>query len=244
MRLGCLLLCWLGGFEMTKDEESKVADIIKDMAEHIESLQSENEELRAWIKAATTEITKAIGGGSEMFTPHGDEFRVDPAFVASFIQYRRQRHAESKKASIQKERELLARADTAEAEVERLRQFLFPYADATEISGISWDGKYLIGDKESIRAFHEMKNRGEQIDVYRRAYDQKEAALKARAEAAEAEVKRYRVALIAAKTRMRNCRGAIESNQVVDKDVHGSLQNGIRDIQDALASTGGEHHAE
>ncbi|WP_312619145.1 hypothetical protein [Agrobacterium pusense] len=65
-----------------------------------------------------------------------------------------------------------------------------------------------------------------------------------RAEAAEAEVKRYRVALIAAKTRMRNCRGAIESDQVVDKDVHGSLGNGIRDIQEALASTGGEHHAE
>lgn len=65
-----------------------------------------------------------------------------------------------------------------------------------------------------------------------------------RAEAAEAEVKHYRVALIAAKTRMQNCRGAIESDQVVDKDVHGSLQNGIRDIQEALASTGGEHHAE
>lgn len=65
-----------------------------------------------------------------------------------------------------------------------------------------------------------------------------------RAEAAETEVKRYRVALIAAKTRMRNCRGAIESDQVIDKDVHGSLQNGIRDIQDALASTGGEHNAD
>ncbi|WP_035198517.1 hypothetical protein [Agrobacterium tumefaciens] len=65
-----------------------------------------------------------------------------------------------------------------------------------------------------------------------------------RAEAAEAKVKRYREALIAAKTRMRNCRGAIESDQVFDKDVHGSLQNGIRDIQEALASTGGEHHAE
>lgn len=60
----------------------------------------------------------------------------------------------------------------------------------------------------------------------------------ARAEAAEAEVKRYRVALIAAKTRMRNCRGAIESDQVVDKDVHGSLQNGIRDIEDALSAAG------
>ncbi len=32
---------------MTKDEESKVADIIKDMASHIESLQRENEELVA-----------------------------------------------------------------------------------------------------------------------------------------------------------------------------------------------------
>ena len=128
MRLGCLLLCWLGGFEMTKDEESKVADIIKDMATHIESLQRENEELKNLID--------------------GDNC-ADP----------------------------------------------------------------------------------DKID-----------ALFRRAEAAEAEVKRYRVALIAAKTRMRNCRGAIESNQVVDKDVHGSLQNGIRDIQEALASTGGEHN--
>ena len=78
---------------------------------------------------------------------------------------------------------------------ERLRQFLFPYADRTDISGISWDGKYLIGDKESISAFREMQNRGLQIDVYKRAYDQKEAALKARAEAAEAEVKRLRLDL-------------------------------------------------
>ncbi len=88
----------------------------------LESLQRENEEKSAWIKAATTEITKAIGGGSEMFTPHGDEFRVDPAFVTSFIQYRRERHAESKKASIQKERDLLARAEAAEAEVKRLTE--------------------------------------------------------------------------------------------------------------------------
>jgi hypothetical protein len=59
----------------------------------------------------------------------------------------------------------------AEDEIKALRQKLFPYADNTEISGISWDGKYLIGDKASITFFHEMKNRGEQIDVYKRAYD-------------------------------------------------------------------------
>ena len=139
---------------------------------------------------------------------------------------------------------LASTLEILQRENDKLRQFLFPYADRTDISGISWDGKYLIGDKASITAFHEMKNRGEQIDVYKRAYDENMAALKARAEAAEAEVKRYREALIAAKTRMRNCRGAIESDQVVDKDMHGSLQNGIRDIQEALASTGGEHHAE
>lgn len=41
-------------------------------------------------------------------------------------------------------------------------------------------------------------------------------------------------ALEQAKKRMRNCRGAIESNQVVDKDVHGSLTNGMADIDAAI----------
>lgn len=69
-----------------------------------------------------------------------------------------------------------------------LRAKLFPYADATEISGISWDGKYLIGDKDSIKFFHGMKNRGEQIDVYKRAYDQNIAAK-------DAEIAKLREAL-------------------------------------------------
>lgn len=42
-------------------------------------------------------------------------------------------------------------------------------------------------------------------------------------------------ALEQAKKRMRNCRGAVESNQVIDKDVHGSLTNGMADIDSALA---------
>ena len=66
--------------------------------------------------------------------------------------------------------------ETLEAQISELRAKLFPYADVTEIAGISWDGKYLIGDKASIKFFHEMKNRGEQIDVYKRAYDQNLAA--------------------------------------------------------------------
>lgn len=108
------------------------------------------------------------------------------------------------------------------------------------------DADWIIAALESLqRENEELRHRldvgpcGEDaIDVAESAADH----LRHRAEAAEAEVKRYRVALIAAKTRMRNCRGAIESDQVVDKDVHGSLQNGIRDIQEALDSTGGEHH--
>lgn len=42
-------------------------------------------------------------------------------------------------------------------------------------------------------------------------------------------------ALKEARKRMRNCRGAIESNQVVDKDVHGSLTSGMTEIDAVLA---------
>lgn len=78
------------------------------------------------------------------------------------------------------------------AENRELRAKLFPYADATEISGISWDGKYLIGDKASVRFFHEMKNRGEQIDVYKRAYDERLAAKDAEIAALNAELAKLR----------------------------------------------------
>lgn len=88
-----------------------------------------------------------------------------------------------------------------------LRQKLFPYADATEISGISWDGKYLIGDKASIKFFHEMKNRGEQIDVYKRAYDQNLAAKDAEIASANAELERLR----------RECSDGLDALTVIDE---------------------------
>lgn len=56
-----------------------------------------------------------------------------------------------------------------------------------------------------------------------------------KAQAAESRCEELVKALEQAKKRMRNCRGAIESNQVVDKDVHGSLTNGMADIDAALA---------
>lgn len=82
-----------------------------------------------------------------------------------------------------------------DAEIKELRAKLFPYADATEIGGISWDGKYLIGDKASISFFHEMKNRGEQIDVYKRAYDERIAAKDAEIEALRSELTKAKSAL-------------------------------------------------
>ncbi len=104
---------------------------------------------------------------------------------------------------------------------------------ASTLESLQRENEELRKDKDHIAAEKAgiAKNAHNNVDYW-----------KSQAEAAEAEVKRYRVALIAAKTRMRNCRGAIESDQVIDKDVRGSLQNGIRDIQDALASTGGEHN--
>ena len=45
---------------------------------------------------------------------------------------------------------------------------------------------------------------------------------------------RYRAALIEASTRMKNARGACESNQVADKDVQGTLTRGMFEIAEAL----------
>lgn len=83
------------------------------------------------------------------------------------------------------QKEALAAKD---AEIAELKRKFFPYAEATQICGTSWDGKYLIGNKESIRYFREMQNRGEQIDVFRKAYEQNILAK-------DAEIARLREAL-------------------------------------------------
>lgn len=43
-------------------------------------------------------------------------------------------------------------------------------------------------------------------------------------------------ALQQARQRMRNCWGAIQSNQVIDKDVEGSLKRGMDEIDAALSA--------
>jgi uncharacterized small protein (DUF1192 family) len=60
------------------------------------------------------------------------------------------------------------------------------------------------------------------------------AELAARIAALEAENAKLRAALIEASTRMKNARSAVESNQVIDKDVHGTLTRGMFEIAEAL----------
>lgn len=58
-------------------------------------------------------------------------------------------------------------------ENERLRSMLFPYADATKISGASWgNGFYLIGDDKSIKELGRLQNNAAQVEVFRKAYDE------------------------------------------------------------------------
>jgi len=182
----------------------------------LEALQRENEEQKAWIKTATLEITKAIGGGSEMFTQHGVDFRVAPAFVASFIQSRRERHADSKKASIKKERELLARAETAEAEVKRLQ------AEVDRKSSMPGDHRYWEGRYRDEAAENDRLR--EALGALEKYADEKTAV------AFRYMMDAERVGDLPFKEIMAN-----------ERDAYSDMTMQLRT---ALASAGEEHHAE
>lgn len=49
----------------------------------------------AWIKDCTRKISDAFGGGSELFSRHGDEFRLDIDFVCKRIVEARDRHRDA-----------------------------------------------------------------------------------------------------------------------------------------------------
>lgn len=72
-------------------------------------------------------------------------------------------------------------------ERDELRARLFPYADDKQISGMSWDGFYLIGNDKSIKKLRQIENDAAQLSVYRAAFDERNKAAEARATAAEAE---------------------------------------------------------
>ena len=82
-------------------------------------------------------------------------------------------------------------ADALEAlagEVERLKRMLFPYAEDKEITGVTWNGFYLIGNRKSVDEFKRLENRAAQLETYR-------AEFVRRNEAAEAERDRLKAAI-------------------------------------------------
>lgn len=74
---------------------------------------------------------------------------------------------------------LLSERTVSEAALKEARAKLFPYADATEISGMSWNGFYLIGDEKSIKELRRLENRSSQIEIFKAAFDEKVATLEA-----------------------------------------------------------------
>lgn len=75
-----------------------------------------------------------------------------------------------------------------------------------------------------------LDEQGRTADARKVVIEQREA----RITALEAENAKLRMALAQASYRMRNARGAVESNQVADKDVHGTLTRGMFEIAEAL----------
>ena len=61
-----------------------------------------------WIRICTAKISNAIGGGSELFTSHGDEFRLDVDFICKRISEARERQHEAMHRAIRAERALAA----------------------------------------------------------------------------------------------------------------------------------------
>lgn len=66
---------------------------------------------------------------------------------------------------------LLREMEGAEADRDDARRKLFPYADATEISGMSWNGFYLIGDEKSVKELRRIEHRSAQLEQFSRAFD-------------------------------------------------------------------------
>ena len=81
--------------------------------------------------------------------------------------------------------EAATQLDALQAENTSLRSKLFPYADSHEISGMSWSGFYLIGDKKSISELRRLENRSAQLEQYSTAYEERIAAAESRATRAE-----------------------------------------------------------
>lgn len=61
-----------------------------------------------WVKSCTAKISNAIGGGSELFTRHGDQYRLDVDFVCKRISEMRERQHKAMHRAIRAERAIKA----------------------------------------------------------------------------------------------------------------------------------------
>lgn len=114
--------------------------------------------------------------------------KADAVLAAIHAHYAPTLEAErtARKAAEEEIVSLRARAEKAEKDLVEARLKLFPYADAPTITGLSWNGFYLIGDQKSIKELKRLENRSSQLEVFSAAFDERIKAATARAERLEA----------------------------------------------------------
>ncbi len=59
-----------------------------------------------WIKEATRKISGALGGGSELFSRSGEDFRLDIDFACGRINHMRERYSQALKRAVRAEKAL------------------------------------------------------------------------------------------------------------------------------------------
>lgn len=106
-----------------------------------------------WIRSCTAKISDALGGGSELFTRHGDEFRLDIEFVCRRIREQRERMIAALGQAIRAQRkadgiELSARLVEARRD-EYVREFGF-YDGETGVTEFPGNGDEYVGELEEI----------------------------------------------------------------------------------------------
>lgn len=116
-------------------------------AEHVRGDEGE------WIKTCTAKISNAIGGGSELFVRHGDEFRLDIDFVCQRILEQRERMIAALGNAVRAQRkadgiELSARFVEARRD-DYVKEFGF-YDGETGVTEFPGNGDEYINELEEI----------------------------------------------------------------------------------------------
>ncbi|WJR67000.1 hypothetical protein QTA58_22890 [Neorhizobium sp. CSC1952] len=86
-----------------------------------------------WIKRCTARISNAIGGGSELFLRHGEEYRLDIDFVCKRISDMRERQHESMHRAIRAERALAAVGD-ADKLADKIEDLIAEFGDDPKVA--------------------------------------------------------------------------------------------------------------